>query len=161
MAICAIVSITVTATTIALWLKHNIKHIKQVPLLVQQQTLHHLWVLTNPKAPSTSEMWSSIYPCYLSGSVQLFFYTAFHHQSSYSLACATVVHYSAFLFLFVLCHCHSLGMNGGGGAAYAQESLSLLRHSPWLWLVVFYQEWWFLANQIRATGWSHRQWIFT
>ena len=44
---------------------------------------------------------------------------------------------------------------------YAREWLTLLRHSPQLWLVVLIWERWILANQITATGWSHRQSIFT
>ena len=46
---------------------------------------------------------------------------------------------------------------GGLPAVYAQEWLTLPRHAPWLWLVVLIQERWILANQITATGWSHRQ----
>ena len=30
-----------------------------------------------------------------------------------------------------------------------------------LWLVVLIRERWILSNRITATGWSHRQWIFT
>ena len=56
---------------------------------------------------------------------------------------------------------YALRERGGLPAVYAREWLTLLRHSPWLWLVVFPWERWILANQIRATGWSHRQWIFT
>ena len=37
----------------------------------------------------------------------------------------------------------------------------LLTNSLWLWLVVFSWQRWILAIQITATGWSHRQWIFT
>ena len=57
-------------------------------------------------------------------------------------------------------HC---ACTGRGTAVWwrGAEWLTLLRHSPWLWLVVLSREWWILANQITATGWSHRQWIFT
>ena len=48
----------------------------------------------------------------------------------------------------------------GWPAAYARAWLTLLRHSSWLWLVLLIQERWILANQITATGWSHRQGIF-
>ena len=50
---------------------------------------------------------------------------------------------------------------GGLPAEYAWEWLTLFRLSPWLWLVVLSQEWSILANQITATRWTHRQWIFT
>ena len=113
----------------------------------------------------------------------LCFDTAFLRQCSYffSLMGAMVGHFSALLLLSVLRHCLQLehecfwsGKNrycacaGEGhfpvctaGGRVAQEWLTLLRHSPWLWLVVLTWEWWILANQIEATGWSHRQWIFT
>ena len=117
------------------------------------------------------------------------FSTVFIHQYSYflSLTWAMVGHFSALLLLSVLSHCkHSLGfkvtdqvrsgtapawgtttaqytLREGGGlhAAHAREWLTLLRHSPWLWLVVLIQEQWILANQITAPGWTHRQLIFT
>ena len=50
---------------------------------------------------------------------------------------------------------------GEGHCPVHTEWLTLLRHSPWLWLVVLIWERRILANQITATGWSHRQWIFT
>ena len=96
-----------------------------------------------------------------------------------------VGNFSALLLLSVLVHVYSLGLNisdqvragtapvrgrdtaqymlhegGGLPAAYARDWLTLLRHSPRLWSVVLIRERWILANQIRATGWSHRQWIF-
>ena len=55
----------------------------------------------------------------------------------------------------------TLHEGGGPPAAYAREWLTLLRHSPWLWLAALTRELWILANQITLTGWSHRQWIFT
>ena len=118
----------------------------------------------------------------------LSFYTAFLHQSSYffSLLRAMVGHFSALLLLSVLRHCSPFGLEviwpgksrhctcvgeghcpvalcegGGLPAAYSREWVTLLRHSPWLWLVVLSREWWILADQIRATGWTHRHWIFT
>ena len=63
----------------------------------------------------------------------------------------------------------ALHMHGGGAlpsalcegeelpVACGQEWLTLLRHSSWLWLVVLSQERRILADQVRATGWSHRQ----
>ena len=50
---------------------------------------------------------------------------------------------------------------GGLPEVYAQEWLTLLRHSPWHWLVMLIGERLILANQITATGCIHRQWIFT
>ena len=44
--------------------------------------------------------------------------------------------------------------------AYVWEWLTLVRHSAWLWLVVLIREQWILVNQITATGWTHRHWIF-
>ena len=44
-----------------------------------------------------------------------------------------------------------------GCQQYSPAWLTPLRHSPWLWLVVLIWERWILANQITATGWSHRQ----
>ena len=41
----------------------------------KQLTLHRFWVLKNPTAPSTSEMSSAIYLCFLSGSAQFFLFT--------------------------------------------------------------------------------------
>ena len=75
MAICAIVSITVTA---ALWLKHRIKHISiKGPYLSSTLyiklyvTLEALQVLQLPPPLK----WRSItYPCFLSGSVQFFLF---------------------------------------------------------------------------------------
>ena len=55
---------------------------------------------------------------------------------------------------------YALHEGGGLPAAYAWEWLTLLRNSPWLWMIVSRWEQWILANQITATGWSHRQWIF-
>ena len=49
---------------------------------------------------------------------------------------------------------------GGLPAVYAQEWLTLLRHSPWLCFVVLIQKRWILASEITATGWTHRQRIF-
>ena len=56
---------------------------------------------------------------------------------------------------------YELCEGGGLPGVYAKEWSTLLRHSPWLWLVVISRERWILANQIRATGWSQRQWICT
>ena len=55
----------------------------------------------------------------------------------------------------------SARMGGGLPAACAWEWLTLLRHSPWLWLVVLSWERCILTNKNGATRWSHRQWIFT
>ena len=55
---------------------------------------------------------------------------------------------------------YTLHEGGGLPAVYAQEWLTLLRHSPWLWFVVLIQKRWILANEITATGWTHRQRIF-
>ena len=56
---------------------------------------------------------------------------------------------------------YTLYEGGEMEAAYSWEWLTLFRHSPQLWLVGSYRDRWILANQIRAIGWSHRQWIFT
>ena len=116
----------------------------------------------------------------------LCFHAVFLRQSSYffSLTWTLVGHFSALLLLFsVLRCCLQVGLQlelswpgksrhcapAPGGAlpstrcvtalptACAREWLTLLRHAPQLWLVVLIQEWWIPANQIRATGWSHRQ----
>ena len=101
---------------------------------------------------SKSLKWrSDIYACFLSGSVQFFVFTLLFFVScliSSSRRGRGTAHYA-------------LREGGGLPAGYAQEWLTLLRHSPWLWLVLLSVEWWILANQITATGWSHRQLIFT
>ena len=127
---------------------------------------------------------SRIYPCFLSGSVQFFLFTLLFFVSLlifFSLMWAVVGHFSALSLLSVLHHCLQFGLEHiwpgksrhcscsgeghcpvgtEGGTAYAREWLTLRKHSPWLWFVVLARERWNFANQMTATGWSHRQWIF-
>ena len=136
-------------------------------------------VLTAPAAPPPLKWRSDIYPCFLSGSVQLFDFTLLffitllisslwpgHWWGIFQLCCCSL--FSATVHTLVLSLKLSDQVRGGtapargrGTAQYAlrdwTEWLTFLRHPPWLWLVVMIQEWWILANQITATGWSHRQ----
>ena len=108
MAICAIARITVTATTIAMWLKHRMERISsRDPYLSSRK------VLTNPAAPSNSEMtlrYLSLFFLWLGPIIS--FYTAFHHDSSYffSLMWAMVGHSLALLLLSVLHHYLQFGL---------------------------------------------------
>ena len=64
----------------------------------KQLTLHRFWVLKNPTAPSTSEMSSAIYLCFLSGSAQFFLFTLLFFVSlliSYLWRAQTVGNFSA------------------------------------------------------------------
>ena len=91
-ATCTIVSITVTTATIALWLKHRIKHIKQGSLLVQQKssqlcvTLESLQIL---QLPPPLKWCSDIYPCFFlwHGPILLFTLLFFVGVLSSSLWC--------------------------------------------------------------------------
>ena len=125
--------------------------------------------------------------CFLSGSVQFFLFTLLFFVS----VLISSLWRGPWRGIFQLCCCrfsaivYSLSLNvsdqvrvgtvpargrgtaqytlgeGGGLPASAREWLTLVRHSPWLWLIVLRQEWGILANQITATGWSHRQRSFT
>ena len=119
----------------------------------------------NAASPSTPG--SDIYPCFLSGSGQFFVFILLFFISLlifFLLTWATVGHFSA-LSLPLLHHCLQFGLelelfgphrqawrlcgggallgvlSGGGGllSACAREWVTLLRHSPWLWLVVLIQ----------------------
>ena len=68
------------------------------------------------------------------------------------------------LLLSGLCHCIQFGLEctwpgksrhcvgEGLPAAYAQAWLSLLRHSPWLWLVELIREQWILRIKLQPLG---------
>ena len=133
LAICAIVSITVTAATLALWLKHRMKHISsRGPYLSSRKaancvTLESLQIL---QLPPSLKWRSNIYPCLLSGSVQLFW------SRSILLFFISVLISSLWRGqwwdIFRLCCClfsaivYSLNLN----IWYAREWLTLLRYSP-------------------------------
>ena len=126
--ICAIVSITVTAAAVALWLKHRMKHISsRGPYLSSRKAANSTLLLSPYKSHSSLQLWNDALKCILVS----------------ALAGSTAQ--------------QALRKLGGLAAAYAREWLTLLRHSPWLWLVVLIQERWIFANQITATKWSHRQ----
>ena len=163
------------------------KHIKQGSLLVQQKSSKlsvALESLQIQQLPPPLKWCSNIYPCFLSGSVQFLVFTLLLFVS---LLISSLWHGQWWGIFFCLCCClfstiiYSLGLNisdqvwegtcaveghcplhavwgRGLPAAYGWVLLTLLRHSPWLWLVVFSWTWLILANQITATGWSHRQW---
>ena len=128
------------------------------------------------------------YPCFLSGSVQFFIFTLLFKVTLLVSSLWSGQWWGIFQLCCCCLFCaivYTLGLNvsdqvragtapvwergnaeyalhegRGLPAEYAQEWLTLLRHSPWLWLVVLIQERW-IANQITATGWSHWQWTFT
>ena len=130
-------------------------------------------VLTNPAAPSTSEMmlrYLSLLSRWL-GPV-LCVYTAFLHQSSCFLSLTWTMVGAFFSSVVVVCSPPLFTVwawtyltrweqqlhlcQGRGAASSICRRVTLLRHSPWLWLVVLTRKRWNFANQIRATGWSHR-----
>ena len=142
-----------------------------------------------PQLPLPLKWQSKNYPCFLSGTVQFFVFTLLffisplisshwhgHWWGFFQLCCCCL--FSTIVYSLSL-NVSDQGRAGtvpvrtrgtaqyvlheGGGltAVYAGEWLTFLRHSPWLWLVVLSREWWILASEIRATGWTHRQWIFT
>ena len=109
-------------------------------------------------------------------------YTAFLHQSFcfFSLTWATVGHSSA-LLMSVLRHCLQFGLESiwpgksrhytcageghcpvcaawgrGPASSICTRVIDTSQTLTWLWLVVLSQEQWIIANNIIATGWSHR-----
>ena len=154
MAICTIASITVTAAIIALWLKHRMKHISSSnPYLSSRK------VLTNPTAPSTSEMtlqYSSLFSLWF-GPI-LHFYTDFLRQSSYffSLKWVNAGHFSALLLFH---HCLQLSLKisdqvragtapapGRGTAQYTLCQGGGLQ-------AVYAWEWYFSNTSLRSDPW--------
>ena len=96
MAICAIVSITVTTATTVLWLKHRIKHISSGgPYLSSRKSANSASLLSPYKSRSSLHHWNDT------------FYSAFLRQSSYffSLTWAMLGQFLALLLLSVLLHC--------------------------------------------------------
>ena len=168
MAICGIASITVTATTIALWLRHrikdNIKQCRDMSLLVQQKSVQLCVALESLQITGLLHLWNEALICILVFSLArpiLYVCTAFLHQSSsffslkwgiFWLCCchlfsATVCSWGLSLNISdhqVRVTCAGEGRCPGCAAAtwYAREWLCLLRHFPRLWLVVL----------------THRQW---
>ena len=142
-------------------------------------TLRRSWVLTNPKAPSTSEMtlWYLSLLSLRLGSI-LCFYTAFLRKSSYffSLMWAMVGHFSALLLLSVLCHCLQFGLESiwpgksrhcawgalpvhpawgrGAASSLCRRVIGTSQTLP-LALIGCSEQRTF-ANQFTATGWNHR-----
>ena len=102
----------------------------------------------------------------------LCFYAAFLRQSCYLIALMSAMlgHFSALFLLSVLCHYLQFGFElsdqvragtvpvwgrgtveyvlcrGGGLPAAWKRMMTLLRHCPWLWLVVLIHERWILAS---------------
>ena len=124
------------------------------------------------RSSSTSEMKLRYFPFFLSGSDQFFLFTLLFFVTVlvsplwrgqwwgiFQLCCFSAIVHSMCLSLNYLTRWEqSLHLRGRDTASRCGwEWLTLLRHSPWLWLVVLIREQWILANQIRATGWSHRQ----
>ena len=138
-------------------------------------TLHHSWVLTNPAAPSTSEMtlrYLSLFSLWLGIS------SLWHGQwwgiiRLYCCCLFSTIVYSLSLNISDQVRAgtapargrgtaqYTLPEGGGLPAALCRRVTDTSWHSPLLWLVVLSRERWILANQITATGGSHRQWIFT
>ena len=77
-AICGIVSITVTTATIALWLKHRMKHISnRGPYLSSREADNSASLLSLQilQLPPPLKWHSNIYPCFLADYVQYFVFT--------------------------------------------------------------------------------------
>ena len=142
MAICSIVSITATANTIALWLKH----IKQGSLLVQQKSSK---LCFDFESGSTIHLWNNAQIFILVFSLvesNSFFLHCFFCQYCFffPLTWAMMGYFTSLLLLSVLCHCLQFQLEciwPGKSRHYACtgeghcEGLTLLRHSRWLWMI--------------------------
>ena len=173
MAICTTASITVTAATIALCLKHKMKHTSSRGPYLSSRKLANSVLLLSPlqilQLPPPLEWCSDMYPCFLSGSGQFFLFPLLFFVSPLISSPWRGKWWSIFRLYCCLLEAivHSLGLSlnhifpgmhgyctwrgAGHCTARAQEWLTLLRHSPWLWL-----ERWIQANQTGAIGWSYR-----
>ena len=159
--------ITVTAAILALWLYQAAAVTSPAE---KWPTPRSSLVLPNPAALSTSEM--TKFPIFCGYDPILCFYIAFLSVPLFPLCDVGNDGANCGIGLFLLCclsafvRSTSLSLNlsdqvGASTAAHARAWLTRLRHSPWLWLAALIRERWILANQITATGWSHKQWIFT
>ena len=119
----------------------------------------------------------------------LCFYATFLRQSCYLIALMSAMlgHFSALFLLSVLCHYLQFGFElsdqvragtvpvwgrgtveyvlcrGGGLPAAWKRMMTLLRHCPWLWLVVLIHERWILASDWMSSGghWVEPQWVYS
>ena len=149
----------ICAATIALWLKHRMKHISsRGPYLSSRKVAGFASLLSPYKSCSSLHLWNDA----------LIFILVFSlaWTNSFFLHCFFFLfllfdegnggHFLALLSLSVLRHCLQFGLESiwpgkreegrgaaqyrtGLPAAYAWEWLTLLRYSPWLWLVVLSQ----------------------
>ena len=88
--ICAIATIAVTTATIALWLKHRMKHISsRGPYLSSRKAANSASLLRPYKSCSSLHLkWrSDIYPSFFSGSVQFFVFTLLFFVTFLSSSC--------------------------------------------------------------------------
>ena len=142
-------------------------------------TLHRSWVLTNPAAPSISEMTLQYLSLFSNWHSPFFvlhcFFVSFHISSlwcgqwwcSFLLCGLSTIVYSLSLCLNLwpgesrLCaregHCW---VRTAWGACMRTSMIDTSQTIP-LARIGCVQERWILANQIRVTGWTHRQWTFS
>ena len=110
MTICGIASITVTTATIALWLKHRMKHISsRCPLLSSRKAANSALLLSPYKSRSSLHLWNYtlifVLVYSLTQSNSLFWHCFSLSSYFFSLTWAILGHFSALLLLLsVLLH---------------------------------------------------------
>ena len=188
MTICVIVSITVTTATIALWLKQRMKHISsRGPYLSSRKAANSASLLSPYKSCSSLHLWNDaliVIPVFSLALSSSFFFAFLVSHFICSLW------RGQWWGIFLLCCCclfstivYSLSLNvsdqvgagtvrgrgtaqytlreGGGPPPVCMRMTDTSQTLPLAPIGCVDPERWILVNQIIATGWSHRQWIFT
>ena len=148
----------------------NLHHLS---LVVSTQNETYIRQVLSSQNPQLLHLWndSDIYPSFLSGSIQFFVFTLLF-LVSLLISSLWRGHFSALLLLSVLRHCLQFGLEriwpgesrhcscAGEGlpAEYARKWLTLLRHAPWLWLVVLRQEQWIHPTKLGPLGGATDSW---
>ena len=179
--ICTIASITVTTNTLASWLKHRVKNISS-SLLVQQKSSQLCITLKSLKIPQLLHLWNEapIFGRVFSLTQSKSLFLHFFSLSVFLFLLFDVGNGGAFLALLllsVLRHCLQFELKriwpgksrhctcAGEGhcpvcpvwgrraaSSICTEWLTLLRHAPWLWLVLLIRSCGFLQIKLGPLG---------
>ena len=182
--ICATASITVTADTISLCLKHRLKHIPSSgPYLSSNKAANFAMLLSPYKPCSSLHLWNDtpIFILVIPLAVQFFLFTLLflisvflwcgYWWGIYQLCCCCLFSASVYRLALNVSDqlradtasvwgrgTYTLREGGELPAAYAREWLTPLRHSSWLWLVVFIRSGGFLQIKLGPLGGATDSW---